>query len=915
MTSFSYLSNADTNAFDELYQQYQNDPKSVDNDWRCFFEGFDFSGTSYTKAASVSLDNDSDSVTKFKKEVSVLNLIGAYRQRGHLLSKTNPLRARRKLTEPLELDSFNLGDSDLDTVFQAGRRIGSHPCTLRQIIDHLEKTYCRSIGVEYTFVRMRSIIQWLESRMEDCCNTPNFSIDEKQHIFEKLNQAVSFENFLHTKFVGQKRFSLEGAESIIPALDTLVELGAELGVKEFVIGMAHRGRLNVLVNILNKSYESVFTEFEGKTFKGTGFEGDVKYHMGFSLDKFTKTGKKVHLNLPPNPSHLEAVDPVVAGISRAKIENRYAGDEKKLVPILIHGDASVAGQGIIYEVLQMSLLEGYRTGGTVHVILNNQVGFTTNYLDARSSTYSTDIAKTTLSPVFHVNGDDVESVAYIMQLALKFRQEFHRDVFVDIVCYRKHGHNEGDEPSFTQPILYEIIAKHPNPVEVYTKYLLAEGSLSREKIQSIQNEFKTFLDSQLLDSKKQDSTKEMSFLRGAWQGIRLPETDELSKAVITGIDKTKFLELAERMTDLPQDLPFFQKIRRIYKGRHKMVFERDKLDWGMAENMAYASLVDEKTPIRLSGEDVGRGTFSHRHSVITLKNDKKYIPLNNLSEEQAPFMIYNSLLSEYGVLGFDYGYALATPNTLTIWEAQFGDFANGAQIIIDQFIVSAETKWQRMSGLVMLLPHGYEGQGPEHSSARVERYLSLCARNNMQVVNCTTPANLFHVLRRQIHRDFRKPLIVFTPKSLLRHPKCVSSIEEFTGDSLFHEMIDDSYAVAEKVSRVLFCTGKIYYNLLEYQQEHQRENVAIVRVEQMYPLPENQLRAVIQKYSHAEHWTWVQEEPENMGAWGFMLRKFRFCPKPLEVISRIENSSPSTGFAKQHATNQKLIVEQAFGDK
>ena len=728
MDKFSFLGNGDIGNFDHLFEQFRQDPESVDKSWRQFFEGFEFAEANYDQEGI-----DGAIPEAFQKEVNVLNLIGAYRQRGHLFAKTNPIRPRRMHEQPILLENFNLSEGDFETVFQAGSRIGLGPATLRKIIDFLEETYCGSIGAEYKYVRTPHIVDWIQSRVEQNRNHTIFNKEEKKHIYEKLMRAVDFEAFLHTKFVGQKRFSLEGAEAIIPALETLVEEGAALGVKEFVIGMAHRGRLNVLANILNKNYENIFVEFEGKSFGDSHFEGDVKYHMGYSSDRIAHNGEKVHLSLAPNPSHLEAVNPVVEGMARAKIEKRYSGDEKKLVPILIHGDASIAGQGIIYEVLQMSQLEGYKTGGTVHVVLNNQVGFTTDYIESRSSTYCTDIAKTTLSPVFHVNGDDIEAVVHTIEMALEFRQQFHRDVFVDILAYRKHGHNEGDEPRFTQPTLYKLIGKHPNPKLIYRNRLIDEGTYSGAELDEIDRNFREQMNSSLELSHKREQLEPTSFFEGDWQGLRLAQQEEHQKSPDTGVNRPKLQELAKKLTALPDDWKIFPKIRNLYKDRLKMVNEREILDWGMGEQLAYASLLDEGTGIRISGQDVRRGTFSHRHAVVVEEDDTKHFPLMHLSDSQGLLSIYNSHLSEYGVLGFEYGYAVSSPKDLVIWEAQFGDFANGAQIIIDQFIASAETKWQRMNGLVLQLPHGYEGQGPEHSSARIERFMTLCADNNMYI--------------------------------------------------------------------------------------------------------------------------------------------------------------------------------------
>ena len=921
MNPLSYLNNADIGAFEGLYQQYQQDPKSVDPEWRNFFEGFEFSKEDYTQVSANKTDAglpENFVPEQFQKELAVSNLIGAYRQRGHMFAKTNPVRPRRKHDGPIDLENFGLSVADLDTEFHVGSRIGLGTATLREIYELLEQTYCGSIGVEYKFVRTLEIITWLEQKMESCRNTPNFSREEKIELLRKTNEAVAFESFLHTKFVGQKRFSLEGGESIIPALDTVVEYGAELGVEEFVIGMAHRGRLNVLANVLGKTYNDIFAEFEGKAFGSDGFAGDVKYHMGYSSDKKVRSGKSVHLSLTPNPSHLEAVNPVVEGISRAKIDQYHDGNVKKLVPILIHGDHSLAGQGIVYEVLQMSQLPGYGTGGTVHLVINNQVGFTADYVEGRSSTYCTDVAKTTLSPVFHVNADDIEAVVYVIKLALEFRQKFHRDVFVDILGYRRHGHNEADEPRFTQPDLYRHIARHPQVREVYSKKLVESGSLTEKETAEMEEEFKQYLNDRLEKANQQETASVTSFLQGVWSGVRRAKDKDFEQSPVTGVPQNKFFEISQLVTDLSRNgsedsnLKFFAKIKKLYQNRRKMVAEDKKLDWGMAETMAFAVLVTNGTPVRLSGQDSGRGTFAHRHAIITAEDNTKHIPLNHISDGQAPFEVYNSFLSEYGVLGFEYGYAYAAPKSLTIWEAQFGDFANGAQIVIDQFVASSETKWHRMNGVVLMLPHGHEGQGPEHSSARIERFLILCAKNNMQIINCTTPANIFHILLRQMAYPFRKPLVIFTPKSLLRHPKCMSPLEDFLEGTRFREVIDDDFVEATSVRKVLFCSGKVYYDLLERQQKNTVRDIAIVRLEQLYPFPEKQLLSILKRYQNAKKWCWVQEEPENMGAWGFVLRIFSKTGNGLELVAREADSSPAVGSPKLHAKQQENLVRRAF---
>ncbi|MGZ4049411.1 MAG: 2-oxoglutarate dehydrogenase E1 component, partial [Bacteroidia bacterium] len=805
MDKYSYLSNAHISSIDDLFQQYLKDNTSVDFGWQKFFEGFEFAGKNYEESGEIPLN--------VKKEFNVINLINGYRSRGHLFTQTNPVRERRHYQPTLDIENFGLAEADLETVFQAGTQIGIGPAKLKDIIAHLYQTYCQSIGAEYMYIRTPEVIEWLQKKMESSKNTPDFSGHEKIVILDKLNQAVAFENFLHTKFVGQKRFSLEGAEAAIPALDAVCEKGSDMGIQDFVIGMAHRGRLNILTNILNKKHEDVFAEFEGYLSEEADFDGDVKYHMGYSSDRISNNANKFHISLAPNPSHLEAVNPVIEGMCRAKIDSFHNGDYNKVCPVLIHGDAALSGQGIVYEVLQMCHLEGYKTGGTIHLVINNQVGFTTNYLDGRSSTYCTDVAKVVLSPVFHVNGDDVEALVFTVQLALEFRQKFNRDVFIDMLCYRKYGHNEGDEPRFTQPLLYKAIAVHPNPKDIYVKQLISRGDIDAEYAKEMEKNFKDHLQDELDKAKERGTGKITSFLTSQWSGLKLADANAFDKSPDTSVDKKIFLEIAKKTVELPKDKKFFNKTQKLFDDRAAMI-SNDNYDWAMGELMAYATLMNEGHNVRFSGQDVERGTFSHRHAVVKFEDsEEEYTPLNNFGAK-GKLAIYNSLLSEYGVLGFEYGYALTSPNALTIWEAQFGDFFNGAQIIIDQFITSSEYKWRRMNGLVMLLPHGYEGMGPEHSSARMERFLQQCAENNMQVVNCTTPANQFHVLRRQLKRDFRKPLICFTPKKLLRYPTCVSSLKDFTTGG-FQEVYDDSTADVKSVKTIAFCSGKIYYDLIE----------------------------------------------------------------------------------------------------
>ena len=905
MEKFSYVGNLEINQVEALYKQFLANPESVDSSWRLFFEGFEFARTAFDlEAVTPAIPED------VRKEFNVVNLINGYRTRGHLFTHTNPVRERRKHSPTLELGNFGLSTSDLASVFQAGSLIGIGPSSLSAIIEHLEQTYCGAIGAEYKYIRNPEIIQWLEERMEPNRNRPDFPIEKKRRILEKLNQAVAFENFIHTKFVGQKRFSLEGCETLIPALDAVIESGADSGIKEFVIGMAHRGRLNVLANILGKTYEEIFTEFEGLEYDELEFAGDVKYHLGFSSDIKTRNGKDVHLSVAPNPSHLEAVDPIVQGLVRSKIDHTPGGDEHQIAPILIHGDAAIAAQGVVYEVIQMSLLRGYRTGGTIHLVVNNQIGFTTNYMDARSSTYCTDIAKVTLSPVFHVNADDVEALVYTIELAMEFRQKFHRDVFIDILGYRKYGHNEGDEPRFTQPLLYKAIATHPNPREIYNEKLLSQGKVEASLAREMEKSFRDLLQVSL-DTARQTKKKKVSpYLEGSWKGLRMATKDDFVESPVAAVDRSALEELARKITTLPTEHKFFNKTERLFAERRKLA-EAGKVDWSMAELMAFGATLQDGNAVRFTGQDVERGTFSQRHAVVRIEDsEEQYTPLSNLSTTQAPFHIYNSLLSEYAVLGFEYGYAMAAPHTLTVWEAQFGDFNNGAQIIIDQYISSAEDKWNRMNGIVMLLPHGYEGQGAEHSSARLERFLNLCAEENIQVVNCTTPASYFHALRRQLQRPFRKPLIVFTPKSLLRHPRVISTLEDLSGGK-FEEVIDDNKVTVKSVSRVVLCSGKVYYDLLEQQEKEKADDVALVRLEQFYPLPYKQLEALRKKYTHATEWVWVQEEPENMGAWGYLLRTASRI-LPLQLISRTESASPATGSYKAHEREQRKLVHRVF---
>jgi 2-oxoglutarate dehydrogenase E1 component len=927
MDAYSYIANAHGDYIDQLYQAYKADPESVDFGWRKFFEGFDFSQTYpedgaeqatgtgvLTKSASTlgtTAISSSDSVSA-DKETAVRNLIHAYRSRGHLVARTNPVRERKDRQARLSLADFGLSDADLDTSFKNGELLGlGSGAKLRDIIDALQKIYTRTIGFEYMYIRDPQVLDWFRTKVEKDSLSFNPGVEYKKRILSKLNEAVVFENFLHTKFLGQKRFSLEGGETTIPALDAIIQKGAELGVEEVMIGMAHRGRLNVLANIMGKTYEQIFSEFEGTAVPDlTMGDGDVKYHMGYSSEVDAAGGKKVNLKLAPNPSHLEAVNPVVEGFVRAKLDHQYAGDFKKIMPILIHGDAAVAGQGIGYEVTQMSQLEGYKTGGTLHFVINNQVGFTTDFEDARSSIYSTDLAKIIDAPVVHVNGDDPEAVVFAVQLATEYRQQFHADIFIDMVCYRRHGHNESDEPKFTQPALYNIISKHQNPREVYNATLVQRGDVDKELANQMDREFRDLLQARLDLVKQQPLPYKYQPLENEWRSLRRSTNEDFTKSPETGISEEVVQKVAKALTSIPEGFKPIKQIENLLKERNKMFFETRVLNWAAGEQLAYGSLLLENHIVRVSGQDVQRGTFSHRHAVLhDAVTSAPYTPLNHIEEKQPEQLaIYNSLLSEYAVLGFEFGYAMANPTALVIWEAQFGDFANGAQTMIDQFIASSESKWQRMNGLVMQLPHGYEGQGPEHSNARPERFLQLAAENNMVVANITTPANFFHLLRRQLVWSFRKPCVVMSPKSLLRHPLCVSPVEEFTSGT-FREVLGDTYADAKKVKRVLLCSGKVYFDLLEEQTKSERKDVAIVRLEQVHPFPQTQLAEELKKYPKAEL-VWVQEEPENMGYWNFMLRYMR--RELADVVARKPSASPATGYNKVHVQEQKQIVARAF---
>lgn len=929
MDKYSYISNAHVAYIDALYQDYKNSPESIEPSWKQFFDGFDFAITKFGEEGneSVALASSATSSPKdngqrvtsgtmmdmaeLPKEIKVRALIHAYRSRGHLKSKTNPVRERIDRKALIGIEYFGLEDADLNTEFQAGEEIGIGKAKLSKIVESLQKIYVGPMGFEYLYIRDPEMLDWLRIKIEKEALEFSPSLEIKKRILSKLNEAVVFENFLHTKYIGQKRFSLEGGESTIPFLDALINIGADLGAEEFMIGMAHRGRLNVLSNIMGKTYEQIFSEFEGTAKPDlTMGDGDVKYHLGFASDIVSINGKKVHLKLAPNPSHLEAVNPVVEGFIRAKIDSQHKGDKKKAVPILIHGDAAIAGQGIVYEVTQMANLKGFNTGGTIHFVINNQVGFTTDFDDGRSSIYCTDVAKIIDAPVIHVNGDDAEAVVYAAKLAIEFRQKFNKDIFVDMVCYRRHGHNEADEPKFTQPELYSVISKHPNPREIYAKQLTENGDIDAEIAKQLDQEFRQLLQDRLNLVKEKPLPYQFTKFEQEWKQLRWATPEDFEQSPETGISEESIKKVADGLTTLPKGFKPLKQIEAQLKQRKGMFFKSKTLNWAAAELLAYGSLLLDGKTVRITGQDCQRGTFSHRHAVLHDANtNTPYNSLKNLPDRKGKFYIYNSLLSEYAVLGFEYGYAMANPHALCVWEAQFGDFANGAQTMIDQFVSSAESKWQRMNGLVMLLPHGYEGQGPEHSNARPERFLQLSAEYNMVVANITEPSNFFHLLRRQLTWEFRKPCVVMSPKSLLRHPKVTSPIEDFT-QGRFRELILDEAVDPSKVTRIILCSGKIYYDLAEGREKEKVDDVAIFRVEQLHPLPKNKILEAVKAYKDAEI-IWVQEEPENMGYWTYIVRMLYKYLK-MDVIARKHSASPATGYMKVHLEEQKGIINKAL---
>nr|WP_317631245.1 2-oxoglutarate dehydrogenase E1 component [uncultured Flavobacterium sp.] len=926
MDRFSFLNAAHTAFFADLYEQYLQYPDSVEPSWRSFFQGFDFANeysdrgpveelsTAYYNSGSsnnTSTVSGTEAAKSVQKEFGVLRLIDAYRAYGHLLAKTNPIRERQVERPDLSLEKFGLSTADLQTRFEAAKTIQLQTSTLKEIVDRLEAVYCSATGVEFAHIGNEEKRNWISNYFEGPKNI--FTVDQKKNILDKLIQAAAFENFFHTKYVGQKRFSLEGLEAAIPMFDALIEAAAERGVQDFVMGMAHRGRLNVLANIFGKPAQNIFTEFDGKDYLDVeeSFDGDVKYHLGYTSYRETKSGKKIKINLAPNPSHLETVGAVIEGVARAKQDNLADGDITKILPITVHGDAAVAGQGIVYEMVQMSKIRAYQTGGTIRLVMNNQVGFTTNYKDARSGIYSTDVAKVVSAPVVHVNADDTEAAVKAMLFALDYRMTFKEDVFVDLVGYRKYGHNEGDEPRFTQPTLYKLISKHKGARNIYSSRLLENNEITEAEITALEEKYKAFLEENLEVSKATEKATIIPFMQEEWVGYNIANQDRMLQTFDTKVSKDRLDQVAEVITKLPEDKKFINKVNKLYGDRYKMYFETDKLDWALGEMLAYGTLMQEGFDIRFTGQDVQRGTFSHRHAVVkTEETEEEVTVLNRLDSRKGKMHIYNSHLSEYAVLGYEYGYGFANPKALPIWEAQFGDFSNGAQIMIDQYISAGEDKWSNQNGLVMLLPHGYEHQGSEHSSARPERYLQLCSEHNMYIANCTTPANHFHLLRRQMVTDFRKPLVVFSPKSLLRHPLAVSSIEDFVNGS-FQPVVDDPIVTDKAaVKTLVFVSGKFYYDLQAEKEKLGRNDVAFVRLEQLFPLAIEDIKAIIATYPNANDFVWAQEEPKNMGAYGFMLMNFDLVK--LRLASPNVASAPAAGSSVRSKARYAHAIAKVF---
>ena len=944
----AFLNKSNSTFIEDMYMKFINNDPNLPNSWREYFNEIgdeandvvkEINGPSWSPSRKVSINktinqniknrfsNEKDMIKSNANSIKAVAMIRSYRQRGHLIAKLDPLGLlKAEYLDELHPESYGFKKEDYENKIFLDGVINKEHSNIKEILNFLREKYCSTIGYEYMHISNPTERKWFRDRVEKADDF-KFTQNGKEAILNKLIQAEGFEKFLHTKYVGTKRFGLDGGESLIPALEQIIKIGGQSQVKEVKIGMSHRGRLNVLANVLQKSYKRIFNEFTGEISSTSKDDtGDVKYHLGASSNR-EFDGNSVHVSLTDNPSHLEAVNPVVLGQTRAKQFFHHDKERKKVIPILIHGDAAFAGQGVVAECFAMSGLPGHNTGGTIHIIVNNQIGFTTSPRFARSSPYPSDVAKMVEAPIIHVNGDDPEAVVYAARIATDFRLKFNRDVLIDLICYRRFGHNEGDEPSFTQPLMYKKIRSHPSPVIVYGKKLVEEGSISKNYLESSVNKFKDLLNEQFKNAK--NYKPKIEWFEGTWSRYK-PERGKDRRGV-TGYDKKKLIEISEKINSLPQDLNVHKTISKIFNIRKLSVLSEKGIDWSTAESLAFGSLLEEGYPVRLVGQDSGRGTFSQRHSVLRNQQDNsRYIPLNNISKKQKNFEVVDSFLSELAVLGFEYGYSLVEPNTLTIWEAQFGDFANGAQVVIDQFVASGERKWSRASGLVMLLPHGYEGQGPEHSSARLERFLQLCSNDNMQVMNCTTPANYFHALRRQMHRDFRKPLIMMTPKSLLRHKHCVSNLEDFSKKNSFHRVLWD-HAIdpeskgfiklkkADKIRKVILCSGKIYFDLIEAREKLKINDIIIYRIEQLYPFPAKSLVREIKPYAKNAKFYWCQEEPKNMGAW-FSVRDYiqwtldsiKANNNKISYIGRSPDASPATGYVKRHISQQQEIIKKVF---
>ena len=954
----SFLSKSNSAFIEQMYLKFINKDKDLPESWQHYFEGIgedlsmiakEINGPSWGIKQKIDIDeiekrieedekklsngsndakvNSKDLIESNLNSIRAVALIRAYRQRGHLLAKLDPLgMMKTEYLDELHPDHYGFKKEDYNSKIYLDGVINKKHSNIREILEFLKKTYCGPIGYEYMHISNPVERKWIRDRIEKDDTAIQFTQNGKEAILNKLIQAEGFEKFLHTKYVGTKRFGLDGAESLIPSLEQIIKIGGQSKVKEIKIGMSHRGRLNVLANVLQKSYKRIFNEFAGDiSSPSKDGAGDVKYHLGASSDR-EFDGNSVHVSLTDNPSHLEAVNPVVLGQTRAKQYFHEDHERNKVIPILIHGDAAFAGQGVVAECFAMSGLSGHNTGGAIHIIVNNQIGFTTSPEYARSSPYPSDVAKMVDAPILHVNGDDPEAVVYATRIATEFRLKFNRDVVIDLICYRRFGHNEGDEPSFTQPLMYKKIRSHPSPVEVYGGQLVNESTITEENLNEKIKDFKNLLDQQYKSAK--DYQPKIEWFEGTWSRYK-PERGK-DKRGVSGYDISKLKEISDKICTIPSEKKIHKTIQKILEQRKNSVTKGSGIDWSTAEALAFGSLLEEGYPVRLVGQDSARGTFSQRHSVLKNQDDSsRYIPLNNISKNQKRFEVIDSFLSELAVLGFEYGYSLVEPNTLTLWEAQFGDFANGAQVVIDQFIASGERKWTRASGLVMLLPHGYEGQGPEHSSARLERFLQLCANDNLQVVNCTTPANYYHALRRQMHRDFRKPLIVMTPKSLLRNKLCVSNIEDFGKDTFFHRVLEDhalnqkngfiELEESSKIKKVILCSGKVYFDLLDAREKLKKNNVVLYRIEQLYPFPAKSLVKELKKYAQSSKFYWCQEEPKNMGAW-FSVRDYiqwtldtiNANNNKISYIGRSPDASTATGYAKRHISQQQEIINKVF---